>query len=229
MAKTIIKVKTPKVELAWVNITGEGKANLNGQMQYVTTGIIDPKNNADHKAFIDMIDEFWADNKPAFMGAKRKPKSLGYYPCDPKRDAEGQPIKDDEDKIVYDPEGRYALAFKTGTSFPDGSAKVVRIFNAKAKEVALGAKKIGNGSLGFISGAMDIYVVKDGKGKELDAGVTLYLDAIQLTKLVEYSADAGFEAVEDDEEGEGWTGEDDFEGEEIPPEEKSAPKAGPRL
>lgn len=226
MSKTLVKTKSPKGELSWVNISGEGKANMNGAMQYVATLIIDPKNNEEHKAYIDQIDEFWADNKPTFMGAKRKPKSLGYYFCDPLRDAEGQPIKDDEDKVKYDPEGRVAVQYKTATTFPDGSTKLVRVFNAKASEVALGKKKIGNGSIGFVSGAMDIYVVKDGKGKEMDAGVTLYLDAIQLTKFVEYSADAGFDAVEDED---GWTGEEEWIGEEEQAEAKPAPKAGPRL
>lgn len=226
MSKTLVKTRTPKGELAWVNISGEGKANMNGSMQYVASLVIDPKNNADHQAYIDQINAFWDENKPKFMGEKRKPKSLGYSFSDPKRDEQGDVIRDDEDKVVYDPEGKVSLSFKTSVSFPDGSTKVVRVFNAKAKEVALGNKKVGNGSIGYISGAMDIYTVKDGKGKEIDAGVTLYLDAIQLTKFVEYSADAGFEA--DEEDADGWTGDDDWTGEETAAE-PAAPKAGPRL
>lgn len=228
MSKTVAKLASPKGELAWVNISGEGKENLSGKMQYLASLILDPKNVPAHKAFIDQIDEFWADNKPAFMG-KRKPKSIGYYFSDPLRDAEGQPIKDEEDKIKYDPEGRVTVAFKTATTFPDGSTKLVRVFNAKNKEVALGNKKIGNGSIGFVSGAMDIYEVTDNKKKAIDAGVTLYLDAIQLTKFVEYSADTGFEA-RDEEEEDGWTGEEDESDAALAAaEEKPAPKAGPRL
>jgi hypothetical protein len=224
MSKSLVKIRTPKLELAWVNISGEGKENLSGKIQYVATGILEPK-NPDHKAFIDSIDEFWANNKPKFMGEKRKPKSIGYRLCDPMRDEAGDPVRDDEDKIVYDKEGRLSIQFSTATAFPDGSKKKVRVYNAKAKEVALGEKKIGNGSIGFIAGAMDIYIVKDNKGKELDAGVTFYLDSIQLTKFVEFSNDPGFEAVDGDDE-EAWTG-DDFEGEEV--NESSAPSAGVRL
>jgi len=226
MSKTLLKINSPKGELAWVNITGEGKENMSGKLQYVASLILDPKNVPAHQEFIDKIDEFWADNKPQFMG-KRKAKSLGYSLCDPLRDAEGQPIRDEEDKVKYDPDGRVTVSFKTATTFPDGSTKIVRIFNAKNKEVALGNKKIGNGSVGFVSGALDIYEVTDSKKKSIDAGVTIYLDAIQLVKFVEYSSDAGFEAVEDED---AWTG-DEFEDvdayEQAKTEDK--PKAGPRL
>lgn len=232
MAKTLQKVVTPKGELAWVTITGEGKENISGKLQYVASIILDPKHKEADKAFIDSIDEFWADNKPSWMG-KRKAKSLGYYLCDPLRNEAGDVIKDDEDKVQYDPEGRVMVSFKTGTTFPDGSTKVVKTYNSKAKEVSLGKLRIGNGSIGFISGAMDIYEVKDNKGKQLDAGITLYLNAIQINKLVEFSDDAGFKASEEDDEEGGWTGDEGFEGTSVEEAEvESKPtksKAGPRL
>lgn len=232
MAKTLQKVVTPKGELAWVTITGEGKENISGKLQYVASIILDPKHKEADKAFIDSIEEFWADNKPSWMG-KRKAKSLGYYLCDPLRNEAGDVIKDDEDKVQYDPEGRVMVSFKTGTTFPDGSTKVVKTYNSKAKEVSLGKLRIGNGSIGFISGAMDIYEVKDNKGKQLDAGITLYLNAIQINKLVEFSSDDGFKPSEDDENEEGgWTGDEGFEGTPAEPEADAKPtkgKAGPRL
>lgn len=230
MAKTIQKVVTPKGLLMWVTITGEGKENMSGKLQYVASIILDPKKVAADKEFLDSIDEFWADNKPTAMG-KRKAKSLGYFLCDPLRNEAGDILKDEEDKTQYDPEGRYMVTFKTGTTFPDGSTKVVKTYNSKAKEVALGKLRIGNESVGFISGAMDIYEVKDKKGNLSDAGVTLYLNAIQINKLVEFSDDAGFKASEEDDEEGGWTGDEGFEGTSV--EETVAPaktgKAGPRI
>ena len=80
---------------------------------------------------------------------------------------------------------------------------------------------IGNGTIGCISGAMGIYE------NQSDAGVTLYLNDIQIIKLEEYSQDAGFGTYEDEEDG--WTGEPDFEGEPEPEAEASEEKAKPRL
>jgi len=228
MSKALTKLITPKGELRWVTITGEGKENMSGKMQYVASIVLDPKNKAEDKAFVDKVDAFWQENKPAFMG-KRKAKSLGYFLCDPLLDEAGDPILDDEDKPKYDPDGRVMVTFKTGVSFPDGSTKVVATYNSKAKKVALGNTKIGNGSIGFLSGAMDIYEVK-AKDKSTDAGVTFYLNAIQINKLVEYSDDAGFAPSEDDEDEGGWTGDEGFEGtaaEDTPV--VSSAKAGPRL
>ncbi len=119
---------------------------------------------------------------------------------------------------MYDPVGKVTVQYKTGTTWPDGKAKIVKIYNSKNKVVSIGDAKIGNGSKGCISGSMGIYINKSPQGKILDAGVTLYLDAIQLHKYVEFvgGGDAGF-AASDDEDG--FTGVDEdegFEGEETP-------------
>lgn len=212
----VAKFKTSKVVLEWVTIDGEGKENLSGKLQYVANGVVEADD-----AVIAAIEKFWADNKPA--GFNKPAKSTGIYPH--KSDT-GE--KDESGKAIYYEDGKMYLAFKTGTTFPDGSTKKVKTYNAKGREVVLPeGVKIGNGSEGYIAGAMGIYVSKTPKGAIVDAGVTLYLDAIQITKLVEFTSDAGFEAV-DDEEG-GWTGDDgEFDGyEEI--QEPSAPKSKPRL
>ena len=66
---------------------------------------------------------------------------------------------------------------------------------------------IGNGSVGYIAGAMDIYK-NEVRGKIMDAGVTLYLDEIKITKLVEFGgADPFGEESECDDE-DAFTGED---------------------
>lgn len=218
---TVQKIVTPKGELEWVVITGEGKPNMSGKLQYTANLVLDPKNIEEHQKVLDEIQEFWDKNKPSSF--KGKPKSLGFYLHDPILDENGEPVVDDEDKKVYNPDGRVYLAFKTGTSYKDGKQKVIKTFNAKAKRVELGETKIGNGSIGQISGAMGIYVNKEPtKGKILDAGVTLYLDAIKITKLVEYQGSDGFEADEELDD-DAFTGEDDtFEGTETT-------SAGPRL
>lgn len=219
---TTLKTVSPKAELMWVTIVGEGKENMSGKMQYLASVVLDPNNNPEHKAYIDTIDAFWVENKPA---EKRKAKSLGYSYSDPLLDDDGEKQYNDDDKVIYDKKGRVTVVFKTGVAFPDGKAKTVKIYNSKNKVVSLGDAQIGNGSIGRISGAMGMYVNKV-KGKIMDAGVTLYLDAIQLSKLVEYTGgDAGF-ADDDDENG--FTGVDEdagFEGESVEPD----PKATPRL
>lgn len=214
---TVAKTVTPKGELEWVTITGEGKENLSGKMQYVANVVLDPDNVPAHKAYIDSINAFWEANKP--KGFKKDAKSNGTYAHTVRTDE-----TDDEGKPIYEPDGKIYLAFKTGTSFPDGSTKVVKTYNSKAREVQLGDIKIGNGSIGEISGAMGVYETKGPKGALVDAGVTLYLDAIKISKLVEFSTDAGFDADEDDDEG--WTGEEGWTGD----SEAETPKAGkPRL
>lgn len=205
MAATLCKIVSPKGELRWVTITGEGKENMSGKMQYKVDIIIDPKNNAVDKAFIDKLDKFWADNKPA--GFKKKPKSMGYYFADKLLDENGEPQKNEEDEFIYDPNGKVSLSFKTSVTWPDGNTKVVKTRNAKGAIVNLGETQIGNGSIGYVAGAMDIY--KQVKGNvTMSAGVTLYLDEVKLTKLVPYAGEDAFAGHEADEE-DGWTGEDE--------------------
>lgn len=218
---TTVKITTPKGELEWVTITGEGKENMSGKLQYVASIVLDPENEPTHQEVIDKIKAFWDENKPAKFS--KEPKSLGVYPHTIP-DPEGE--TDEEGKVIRVPTGKYVLTFKTGTTFPDGSAKKVKVYNSKAKLVELGDKKVGNGSVGEIAGAMGIYTNMTPNGKTVvDAGVTLYLDAIKISKFVEFSVDAGFAADEDD--ADGWTGEDEgWAGED---EGNEAPKAGPRL
>ena len=198
--------------LMWSKITGEGEENQSGKMQYLQSAILDPKNNKDDAATIKAIDDFWEEHRPA---EKRKAKSLGYYLNDPLLDAEGEKQFDEDDHLVRDPDGKVILTFKTGTTFPDGKAKVVKLFNSKNKVISLGDQIIGNESEGIVSGTMGLYITKS-KNKITNAGVTLYLDAVQIKKFVAYEgADAGFGASEDedgftgvDDDGEGFTGEE---------------------
>ena len=213
----IAKFKSPKGTLEWVTIDGEGKENLSGKLQYVANVVVEADS-----PIVAQIEKFWEENKPA--GFKKDAKSNGIYPH--KADT-GK--KDEDGKAIFEEDGKLYLAFKTGTTFPDGSTKKVQIYNAKARKVELPeGTKIGNGTIGVISGAMGIYQNKTPKGALVDAGVTLYLDAIQVLKLEEFTTDAGFDADESEEGGwtgdEGWTGEEESTG-----SAESEGKAKPRL
>jgi len=206
MTDALKKLVSPKGELRWVTIQGDGVENMSGRMQYKADVVLDPSNNEVHKKFIASIDKFWANNKP--KGFKKKPKSLGYYFCDKVLDKDGEPTKNDEDEFIYNNEGKVSVSFKTSTTYPDGKTKKVKTRNAKGSEVNLGESLIGNGSAGYIAGAMDIYAVKNPKGGLQSAGVTFYLDEIKLTKLEVFEGSDPFGESNDEDEG-GWTGEDE--------------------
>jgi len=178
------RIVTPVGDLKWVFITGQGKKDLNDNDRYVAS-VAFPSDSPELESITESINNYWNENKPK---GKNKFKSNG--------------IKEEFDKDG-NATGYHLVNFWTGITFPDGSPKVIKTMNARGAEVALGIKKIGNGSRGAISGAMAIY--QNGP----NVGVTLYLNAIQLTKFVEFSSDAGFEVQEDED---GWTGEDLNEG-----------------
>ena len=210
------KFTSPKGEIEWATIDGEGKENLSGKLQYVASIVI-----ASDDAVLETIKEFWNENKP--KGFKKPPKSTGVYDYKVKSEE-----VDEDGAPVYELDAsKKMLSFKTGTTYPDGSKKKIQIYNSKAKKVELPKDvKIGNGTIGQISGAMGIYETKTPDGKVLvDAGVTLYLNSIKISKLVEYEgASDNYEADEDDD---GWSGDEGWDGEASEPEPTA--KAKPRL
>ena len=119
----IERVTTGRGVLEWVTIDGEGKENLSGKLQYVANLVVD-----EDDAILQKIADFWATNKPT--GFKGEPKSTGIY--DHKVDT-GE-TDEDGDK-VYSFDGKKYIAFKTGTTFPDGFHKEIKIFNAKRNRV----------------------------------------------------------------------------------------------
>lgn len=188
MSDTSVKINIPKDakgELKWLFIDGEGKKNLSGVLKFTAQVVLTPKQA---EPYIEQVKAFWEENRPSTwkvtkadatkdtslkVGDLKDPTSLGY--------------KENED-------GNIVFTFNTNPTYQDGTAKVIDIYNAKARKISLGGKKIGNGSLGALGGVMDIY-----ENKPTSCGVTFYLNAVQLTKFVEFSLDAGFEAS--DEEG----------------------------
>lgn len=120
------------------------------------------------QTLIDTIDALWESDKP--KGAK-EPKSTGYR------------INED---------GMCKFTFKTAARYPSGDAKEVQIFDAKAVATKL-TDKIGNGSVGRLAGTAAIY-----DAGVAARGVTLYLDSLQLIKLVKYQEAASFDVEEGD-------------------------------
>lgn len=124
-----LQITTPKGELMWATINGQGKTDLNGRNIYT----IDVVATADDAApLIAKLDEFWEENKP--KGAKA-PKTTGYKEMD---------------------DGRIKFTLKTSTTYPSGDQKEIKIYDAKAQQVRLD-DKIGNGSTGRASGIAAIY------------------------------------------------------------------------
>jgi len=200
---TAVQFKTQVGELQWVFITGKGKKDLNDNDRFVASVVMDADTAKAEKMIAD-IDAFWAENKPKDV---KKAKSLGY-----------KMLVDEEENET----GKVSFNFWTGITYPDGSAKVIKTFNAKGAEVSLGSKKIGNGSRGVIGGAMAIYA--NGKAA---SGVTLYLNSIQLAKFVEFTGTDSFDALDEDEAD--FDGVDDDGMGALTEEEQSSDTPPPRL
>ena len=214
--KAILPLQTPVGDLNWMFIHGEGRETDNGDFRY-SGSVYFEKETAEVKAFIKKLLDFWEKEKPS--GAK-KPKSFGVYNEIKVEDDEapegtrlsqkayGKGLDEGEEFT-----GRVIVSAWTGTTMPDGKAKTVSVFNAKAVQVSLGDKLIGAGSRGALKVAAGVY--DNGSNK----GLSLYLNAVIISKFVEYTATDAVESIDD---GEGWTGEDlNEEGVEALPEETS--------
>lgn len=206
-------ITTPVGTLEWVFISGKGKEDMQGNLMYTVDLVLD---GAEAEALKATIDAIWKANKPSHISA---PKSTGHYPHTV---STGE--KDENGKAIYKETGKTKFTFKTGTTYTSGDAKVVKIFNAKGSEIALGEQFIANGSRGRIAGAVGVYTIEN-KGKVMQAGTTLYLNSIQLAKFIPYAGGASFDAIEGDCDGVGEVGG-------IPDETPSTPvnePAKPRL
>lgn len=179
----LVKISTPVGKLMWVNISGEGKLNYNEDGREYTASLVLSLKAA--KPLITAIDEVC--NAEAEASAAQ---SVGYRYCN----EDGTKPDDGVDT------GFLSFNFKTGTTFKDGKKKKIAVYNSNAAKVDLGDARVGNGTLGAISGSMRFY----SKGKA--HGVSLWLNSIQITKFEEYIEDAGFEAQDGDFEGVDSTG-----------------------
>jgi len=167
-------ITSPKGQIKWAFITGEGRKDKYSVVISVP--------EAEAKEAMEVIDAFWKENRP--KQSKPRPKSTGY--------------KYEEHEETGERTGNVYFSFSTGTSFPSGDPKVIKIFTAKApvREVSLGGKQIGEGSLGRAIGVVSIFEY------EGTYGTTLFLDAISLSKFVEYVGGVDASSVEADDDAE---------------------------
>lgn len=165
---------SPKGNLKWAFITGEGRKGKYSVVVSVP--------EAEAKEAMDAIDLFWKENKP--KGSKPRPKSTGY--------------KYEEDEETGEQTGNVYFSFSTGTAFPSGDPKIVKLFTAKKpiREVELAGQKIGDDSLGRAIGSLAIFEY------EGTYGTTLYLDAISLSRFRPYVGGVDESDVEEDEDAE---------------------------
>lgn len=166
---TKLQVITGLGKLMWVNITGDGKTDLNGNQKYEANVILEGEAAQEFK---DTLDAFWEENKPKKI---KNAKSFGYKPA---KDANGNEI-----------EGAIMVTFKSNVEGKNGKFKI-KVYDADGNYNPAFDKSIGNGSIGAISGTAAIYELNAAQG-----GVTLYLGAVQVSELEEYSQDAGFGAT----------------------------------
>lgn len=174
-----INILTPKGELKWAFITGEGKKDLQGRNIY-TVDLVLPLDEAE--PLIEQITTLWEEEKP--KGAKA-PKSLGFK------------VKEEEQTVTF--------TFKTSTTYKSGDPKEVEVFDSKNVKTKL-TSRIGNGSIGRVAGSASIY-----DAGVAARGVTLYLDKVQILRLVKFVGGPTFDV---DEEGE-FESESTFTAEEL--------------
>lgn len=192
-----ISVKSPKGVLEWVIISGDGKPNKKGTAYKYQASVVCEPDAPGVEAFKKQIDEYWKENRP--KGAKVN----GFNTISYRNHSVATSEVDEDGDKVYEEDGKIEFFFSTGTLWPDGSQKKIKVYNSKGREVQLGDKKVGNESEGRISGNMMVYNV------EGNMGVNLYLNSVMITKLVEYIG--GDDWSDEAEEGDGWTGEDENE------------------
>lgn len=192
------RIATPVGDLKYVYITGKGRENFDGDGYEYQASVVLPKK--DGKKLYGKICEFFEEHKPAgFKGDEPMNKIL-------------RPIDGDKENVMF--------SFKTNTTFEDDDGNVikckVKLKNAKGQERELpDGVGVGDGSRGAISGTMVVY------GNSKKAGVSLFLNTVQITKFVEYVDDDGLDTYDDDD------GFDDFKGTsncDFPTETEDVPK-----
>lgn len=174
-------ITSPKGTLQYVQVTGQGKLDYDGKFYEFVASVKLGKKEAE--AMYAEVCDYFEENKPSwFKGEKPSNK-----------------IKRKQD------DGDFLFQFKTKAEFEteDPETKKISvhktkigIINSKNKEVALPeGEGIGNGSIGRIKGTLTIHSDR----KKGTAGVSLWLNNVQVLKYVKYVPDTGFDIDEDGE------------------------------
>lgn len=211
-----IKFTSPVGKMFRTVINGEGfkskpKAGRKEKPPVYCCSVVVSKEEA--APFIKQIDDYFAENKEKYM-KKADCATVGYrnfsVPTEDKDPETGE--------IVYKETGEIEFFSKTNTTWPDGKIREVSVANSKGRQVQLGDKKVGNGSIGRFSANMSLYNV------EGTYGINLYLDGVQFKKFVEYVSGPDFDEMDGADEDDGLDdGLDSLE------ETTATPAAGPRL
>ena len=186
------KTVTPLGELFWVFTTEKGrkvKKDQNTEVDQFQASLRMLKTSPELKAFQDKVEAFWQANKPKgkrFKSNGIKPEKV--Y----KLDKKGNKVLDKDDMPVLEETDYMMISAWSYTEWPAKNGKPpqekkIPTFNAKGNQVSedgyvpfKGKRvKIGNESVGWLSITMAIYITPD----EKNAGVTLYLNAVQLKTL----------------------------------------------
>ena len=190
------KFTTARSDLLYVFITGFGRQNKKqkklGKAGKYQAALRIPSDDPWLKQFKKEIRDFWEEHKPKDVDIC---KSNGIKP---------EYKKDEDGKATKEETGFTLINAWTGASYEDsGDAVEVPIYNSKGRKTTTNGKLIGEGTTGRILGTMKVYETDEG-----DAGVTLYLNGLQIKKFVEY-IDQNAPDAEDDSDGDDWDGEED--------------------
>jgi len=173
-------------EIPFAVVSGEGVPDYDkvkskgkrGENQFTATIILNKKEKKD---FLETVMDYWEDNKP--------------------RDGEDEPANYDnivrEDK---EDSSKFLLYAKSKTEFNGNPNKIAIVNHEGTKLDPEEFGKIGKGSEGRLAVTLPVY------GDDEDAGVSVFLSAVKLTKFVAYvggDASAAFGSEDGEVEGEG--------------------------
>lgn len=181
-----IQIQTPIGDLMWVAVSGEGKdnsENKDGSKMQKTASLYLKTGSPECKKLIADIDKAWEAYKafhPSILPATPS-KSLGYKVVKQKDATTGAVTETDMTAFNFSTNSRYPA--KPGQA--KGEPNIIKIYNPKGAEVTEAMEQsgtqIGNTSRGIIFGSAGGYEYKGA------FGISLYLTAIQLAKLVKYA------------------------------------------
>jgi len=188
MAK--VKLSTKVGELKYVFIKGEGRnqeidPTATPNMCF-TANVVFPKDSEQHKHILEGLNRAWEEYKkeePKAKGTLKSSSLKDEYIKDPKGE-----IDPETDEVRRIPTGNVIVSAYTKTTWADGKSKIVKLFDGKGNDITVGYANvdwsIGEGSTGVLH---TIAVGNTGGG---NAKITLYLNAVQLGKLVKYEGDS---------------------------------------
>lgn len=200
MAKAKLSFKTPLLPLSWVNVRGTGKLKKDATddktpENYNYTATVTYPDEATMNVDKAKFDKFWRDNKP--QGAGKQSYEMFKPVMVPTLDKNGKEQKDSDDEIIKHHNGKYTLAAKTMTHWPDGTQNVIKLLGSNGKELVAGhplEKGCGLGTEGILHCTVGINAFPG------NMGLQVYLNGVQIkdSTYQEYVGGSEIEAEEID-------------------------------